>query len=533
MESLLLVFAFVFGYGVYRIGLPPLVGYLIAGFVLKFAGVEISDQLVRVGELGVTLLLFSIGLKLRVKSLVKPEIWAGTTLHSGITVLVFGMGLFLMSLAGVPVLNSLTVKSSFIVAFALCFSSTVFVVKILEERGEMTSLHGRVAIGMLIMQDIFAVLFMAFSEGSYPSLLAPPFLISLLIIRPLLMKIMDRIGHRELLLLFGVILALGIGAKGFKMVGMKADLGALIAGILIARHEKAGELSDVLMSFKDLFLVGFFLTIGMSGLPGVSDVLIATALAVVVCIKSGLFVFLLTRFHLRPRTAFLSALSLSNYSEFGLMVGAVAVKNGWIGNEWLIILAVAMSISFAIASPVNASAHMLYDRYSGLLKRFSPKRLHPDDQPADPGDATIVIFGMSRLGLSAYDHMYRRHGDTVVGVDYDSDTVKRLKASGRNIILGDATDSDFWKEAIAHGSHIKLALLSMESLTENTHAAGQLLRSGYNGIIAAVARYDDEVEELKKLGVHAAYNIYSEAGAGFADHTCEVLEHKCKIFNIS
>ena len=123
----------------------------------------------------------------------------------------------------------------------------------------MQAMHGRVAIGILIIQDIIAVVFITISTGKVPSLWALA-LFALILLRPLLFMIMDRCGHGELIPLFGLVAALVLGAEAFDQVGLKADLGALILGVLLARHGRAGEISDSLLSFKDLFLVGFFLT---------------------------------------------------------------------------------------------------------------------------------------------------------------------------------------------------------------------------------------------------------------------------------
>ena len=267
------------------------------------------------------------------------------------------------------------------VAFALSFSSTVFAVKVLEERGEMASMHGRVAIGILVMQDIFAVVFLTFSTGKIPSPWAIVLVCGLLAVRPLLLAILDRVGHRELVLLFGVFLALVLGAAGFELVGLKPDLGALVAGVLVAGHVKSEEMAKALLSFKGLFLVGFFLSIGLSGGPTLQAFGVAAGLTVVVVFKVALFYLLLTRFMLRARTATLASLSLANYSEFGLLVGAIGVKNGWIGNEWLIIIALALSLSFIIASPLNTAANSIFERWAKQLRSLETKRRHPDDQP--------------------------------------------------------------------------------------------------------------------------------------------------------
>ena len=524
MDPLWILVAFILGFAANRVGLPPLVGYLIAGFVLQAFGVEGGDVLEEIANLGVTLLLFSIGLKLRLKNLAKPEVWAGASVHMIVTVFVFGVGIFVLSFTGLSPFSELDFKLSLMIAFALSFSSTVFAVKILEERGEMASMHGRVSIGILIMQDIYAVLFLTFSTGKIPSPWAILLVSGLLAARPLLMIILDRVGHQELLLLFSVFLALGLGAAGFEFVGLKPDLGALMVGVLVSNHRKAGEMSKALLSFKDLFLVGFFLNIGLAGAPTLQAFGIASALTLAVTFKVALFFALLTRFKLRSRTSFLATLSLANYSEFGLLVSSIGVSNGWIGTEWLVIIAVALSISFILASPLNSSAHSLFERRADGLRRFQTKTRHPDDQPIDPGNAQIAVFGMGRIGTAAYDDMRNRHGDVVIGVDFDSKVVKEHHDAGRKVILGDATDIDFWARAMAGDQEkVRIVMLAMPEHRANLNAVKELSKRNFDGLIAATVQFDDEIQELKEAGVHAAFNIYAEAGFGFAEHVCSEL----------
>ena len=283
-----------------RFGLPPLVGYLIAGFVLNALGVGDYTKLSAIGELGVTLLLFTIGLKLDVRALLRPVIWAGTTLHMLITVAVFGTTLYWLSLAGVAFFADIDLGVALLIGFALSFSSTVFAVKALEEKGEYTSRYGQLAIGVLIMQDIIAVVFIAASSGKLPS----PWALSLFLLIPLrgalLKKVLDRVGHGELQILYGFALAFG-GWALFDALDVKGDLGALIVGALLAAHPAAGELSKKLLGFKDLLLVGFFLSIGMSGSISAATLLVALVLAVVVVFKVVLYFWLFTRFRLRAR----------------------------------------------------------------------------------------------------------------------------------------------------------------------------------------------------------------------------------------
>lgn len=533
MDPIWITIAFLMGFAVRQVGLPPLVGYLAAGFVLNFIGVQGGDVLEIISDLGVQLLLFSIGLKLKVKSLFKPQIWATGAIHMLITVVFFSMAIFGLSLTGTSLLGSLDFKPSLLLAFALSFSSTVFAVKVLEEKGEMGSLHGRVSIGILIIQDIAAVIFLTFSLGKIPSLWALVLIALLPVTRYLLKSMLTRSGHGEILILAGMFMALVVGAAAFDMVGLKADLGALIVGLLVADHRKASELAEALLGFKDIFLIGFFLTIGLSGAPTFEALGIAALLVIAVPFKVVLFYYLLTRFRLRARTSLLSSLSLANYSEFGLIVSYVGAQYGWISSEWLVVIALALSITFVIAAPLNTAAHRIYMRTAEKLRKFETKTRLPEEEPIDPRDAKIAIFGMGRVGTGAYDYMRERHGGKVIGFDYNSEVVKQHQEAGRNVIKGDPLDLDFWDRAQKEDHKVTLVMLAMSSLTENMEVA-RLLKSApyFKGMVAATARFDDEVEALKESGVDAAFNVYGEAGAGFAGHICNSLDGACEIVRV-
>jgi predicted Kef-type K+ transport protein len=457
VEPLLIVIAFALGMAARLIGLPPLVGFLVAGFALKAAGFEASDDLNRIGDLGVTVLLFSIGLKLRVGSLLRPEIWAGASLQMLIVTLGFG-ALFWM--LGFGLFADLDLQTAFMIAFALSFSSTVFAVKAFEEQGQGEALHARTAIGMLIMQDVIAVTFLVLSSGKLPS----PWALALVLLFParrLLTRLMERSGHGELLLLLGVIMTLG-GAALFELVQLKGDMGALVLGMLVADHPKAKEMAGALLSFKDLFLVGFFLSIGLGGLPSAGDFGTALLLAALIPIKVLIYFAILTRFRLRARTATMASLGLANYSEFGLIVGAVAVADGYLSDSWLLIIAVAVALTFVGASPLNTNAHRVYDRFRARLRTFEGSVRLPEEEPVEVEGAEVVIFGMGRLGSAAYQAMRGEFGDRLVGVDANSEVVARHVGEERRVIRGDPTDSDFWERATYRGG-VRLVLLALPS----------------------------------------------------------------------
>jgi hypothetical protein len=248
---------------------------------------------------------------------------------------------------------------------------------------------------------------------------------------------------------------------------------------------------------------------------------IAVLLSALVPIKVALFFLLLTRFNLRARTSLLTSLSLANYSEFGLIVGGVANKAGWIQDEWLVTIAIAVSITFVLASPLNAASHSIYARLDRWLKRFETRVRRPDDQVLDPGDAEVAVFGMGEIGTGAYEIMRERYGPRVVGVDSDFAEVQRQQEAGRRVLVGDATDADFW-DRIRMG-RIRLVMLTLPSHQENLAVARRLAESDHPVFLAATAQFDDEAGELREAGVDAAFNVFAKAGAGFAESVCDLL----------
>ena len=520
MDFIWIFFAFACGLGCRLLSLPPLIGFLSAGFLLNAMGVEPDPSLEVLANLGITLMLFTIGLKLNIKQLFKPEVWAGTAGSMVVWVTLFSLFSVLYATFGLSYFAGLSLAKAEILAFALSFSSTVCIVKILEDSGEMKTRHGKLAIGILVMQDIFAVLFLVFATGKVPSIYALG-LLALPLLRPLMDKIINAAGHGELLPLTGFFLALG-GYELFTIVGVKGDLGALVFGLLLSSHVKASELSKSLLSFKDLFLIGFFLSIGFTALP--TWEMLAMALFIVILIPSKfIFYFLiLTRLKLRGRTAFLSGLSLSNYSEFGLIVVAVSVAQGWLEEEWLVILAIAVSISFVISSIAYKHAHRIYTQRKKLINRIEKPNRLPEDVYEQPENANILVVGMGRVGKGSYMALRKVHHEKVWGVDAESERIQYLQGKGYQAICADAEDIDFWESIEL--SRIQLVMLAIPSTEDIANICEQLQSAGYQGKIATIARFGDDHKKLSKSGVDHVFNFYSEAGAGFAEESMRIIE---------
>jgi predicted Kef-type K+ transport protein len=515
MEYAFLLFAFVCGLTVKIIGIPPLVGYLIAGFLLNLFGYELTDDLTKIANLGITIMLFTIGLKLNIRDLSKREVWAGSVSHTLIWVGVITCAVYGVAALASQYVDGLTWQTAALIAFALSFSSTVCVVKVLEESGESKTRHGRLAIGILVMQDVFAVVFLVAATGKLPSIWALG-LLGLVPAMPLISKMINKSGHGELLPLTGFILALG-GYHLFELVNVKGDLGALIFGMMLAQHEKASELAKSLLSFKDLFLIGFFLTIGLTALPDLTMILLALIFCIFIPVKAALFFGLFTSLRLRGRTAYLSSLVLSNYSEFGLIVGALAVSLGLLADSWLVVIALSVSISFVITSVLYRTSHAQYHRYNDTIKRYEKSvRLKEDIYPTLQ-NAEFLVLGMGRVGRGAFNALSNLSDVNVWGMDADRTKVKELSSEGFNVICGDGEDVDLWENLDI--ANVQMVLLALPSIQDSVNITRQLKNAGYKGKVAAIARYEDEVSYLYENHVDKVFNFFTEAGLGFAEES--------------
>ncbi len=510
-EVVCITFALVFGLAVRQAGLPPLVGFLAAGFALNYFGADLGvppdtgSILHHLAHLGVLMLLFTVGLKLKLKQLVQPHVIGGGLGHLVITVAIFTPGIHFI--AGVDW------NTALLLGIALAFSSTVLAAKILEAKRELGAFHGRTAIGILIIQDLVALLVLSIWGGHTPSIWALGVL-ALPLLRPVLYWLLNISGHDELLVLMGMLLAVVLGGMGFEALGLSPELGALLMGVLLSNHPRAQELSDSLWSLKEIFLVGFFLQIGMSGLPDMDAVVFALVFGLVLPLKGILFFFLLILFRLRARNAFLAGLGLTAYSEFGLIVAAVVLP------EWLVPLAITVSVSFVVAAPLNRLAHPLYEHLEDFLARFESTESHPDEQAANLGGARVLIIGMGRTGTAAYDFLHDRT-DKLIGLDADPYKVKEQVEAGRNVVYTDAEDANFWHGVDITG--VEAVVLAMDDIESKLISARSLRRLGFEGPIVSHALYEDHVDRIRAAGANETYLTMYEAGVGLAEHTWEAL----------
>ncbi|RFP89495.1 sodium:proton exchanger [Rhodobacteraceae bacterium 63075] len=503
--------AFVFGLAVRPFGLPPLVGFLAAGFFINAVGprfgmpAQTGPILDYIANLGVLILLFTVGLKLKLRQIGEPHVIGVSLLHFALSVALF-----------TPIARFLFTPDwtvALLVGIGLAFSSTVLAAKMLEAKREMGNFHGRAAIGILIVQDIIALVVLAVFSGKMPGPWAL-LIFAVPLLRPLLYKLLDLAGHDEVLILCGMALSLVIGGYGFELIGLKGEIGALVMGLMLSNHPRASELSSSLWSLKELFLVGFFLSIGMSGLPDWDAIVFALVMGALLPVKAALFFFLLVAFRLRARTAFLSALALGVYSEFGLIVAAGIPA----AEPFLVPLAIAVSVSFVIGAPLNRLAHPLFEHLEARLLRFERSTRHPDEQPTDLGDADVLVFGMGRTGSAAYESLVEQ-GLKPVGLDADTYKASAHAAAGHNVVFADAEDSNFWS-GVELG-RIKAAVLAMDDLEAKLIATRTLRAKGFEGPIISHAMHEEHLEMMKEAGANRTHLTMRQAGRSLANHVLE------------
>jgi len=372
-------------------------------------------------------------------------------------------------------------------------------------------------IGILVVQDVVAVIFITLTHDEPPSWWA----IGLVLLVPfawVIYRLMDRINHGELLMIFGVVCALAPGYALFETVGLDGDLGAIIIGIIVGQHAKANELSQGLLSIKDLLLVGFFISIGYTttGIPSLGHIGIAIFLVLLAPLQGLGYALLLRQQGMRTRTASLAGLALANHSEFGLIVTAIGVEAGLLDDEWLLVMSIAVATSFLVSTLVNEYTFEISGWLADRIPSLPVERLVKDDRPIDIGHADVIILGLGRVGKGAYRRFRDVYHLRPIGVEIDPRRVAALKAKGVDVIEGDATDPMFWERCKEH-PEIRAAVLAMPFHGANVSALKQLHARGFAGTTTAIARWDDELDDLSAAGADTSIQIYDGAGLELAD----------------
>ncbi len=200
------------------------------------------------------------------------------------------------------------------------------------------------------------------------------------------------------------------------------------------------------------------------------------------------------------------------------MVSLAAAAN-WLDPDWSAALSIAVAVSFVVAAPISGATHNIYRKYRDKLLTFQSATLVDSFEPTD--NVKIVILGMGRVGTGAYEALAPRWGRQVLGVEAIESRVKHHVAEQRRVVLADASNPDFWFR-LKFGE-IQMIMLALTNHSENMLVADLLSTMGFKGELAAVVRHEDHAEEMHAKGI-SAFNLYAQAGTGFAAHACAMLE---------
>jgi hypothetical protein len=276
---------------------------------------------------------------------------------------------------------------------------------------------------------------------------------------------------------------------------------------------RSGELYERLWGLKELFLVGFFLQVGLAGLPEPAGWLTIGLLLLLLPFKGVGFFFVLLLFRLRSRTAFLTAVALTAYSEFALIVAVAFAAAGLLPASWVVILALLAAISFALNAPLSRAANRLWLRLEAPLTRLQRPGNHPDHLPRSLGRAGHLIIGMGPAGVAAYDTL-TDHGERVLGMDNDPARIREHLGGGRRVIYGDANDPELWELAALDG--LEGVILTLPNVNAKVRAARLLREQGYDGPISALLRRSEDAAPLQRAGIVTVGLPLSEVGRDLA-----------------
>ncbi len=482
--------------------LPVIVGFIAAGYFFNLTGFTDKDEILALpSEIGIELLLFSIGLKIKPSSFFNFDVILVFLIHSAVVALTY---FFLSNL-------HLEMNMKLLLCLALTLSSTVIASKSLESRRELKSFHGRLSIIFLVLQDILAmalILYTATETVSYHTL----YLLLIIPLIPILHKILSHLqDNEELELISAIILALFFGAFLFKSVGLTGELGALTLGVFLSTHKASERLAKKIWGLRELLLLGFFISLGMKLEINTQIITDSLMILSMIIIKSSFLFLLLTSFKLRAYTSFLVVISLATYSEFLLILASYWVKSDFISQEVFALSVCTVCISFVLGSTLNKYAHEIFVFLEAFLIRFERSKHHPDEQPHTCGEATIMVVGMGRLGSAIFISL-QNNNFKVAGFDADTDCVKHHLLFNRRVTFADVEDPSFWSQLRL--GKLETIILAMPTFHAQRWSILQARKFGFVGKIIVPVRSPDEAAKLKEAGADHIYDPFESTAIG-------------------
>ncbi|MEW5990157.1 MAG: cation:proton antiporter [Chloroflexota bacterium] len=530
-----------------RLGQPPLVGYLLAGVAIgPFTPGFVGDveRISVLAEVGIVLLVFALGVEFSLRELyeVRKVALGAAVAQIGITILA-GTGL--------AILVGLEPRPALILGAVLAISSTLVVAKALEERGELDSIHGRNAIGWMIVQDVATIVFIvALPALAADELSVTPILLALgkgavfLLIAfvvgtrllPVLFAAVARLGSPELFLLAVVSTALLTAFASSAVFGLSLALGAFVAGVLVSESDLAHQAAAEVIPFRDLFAVLFFVAVGMLVDPTTllsQAPLIALLVIVSVAGKGLLSIGLARAFGLPGRSAILLGVSIAQVGEFSLIIAADASDLRLIDATVYNAILATTIVSIALTAPARRLAdaaasrleHRRTDRWAARLlgaaaADASAGTIGSDGQPDSPSQLRrrIVVAGAGRVGRIVTRAVRARQLSCLV-IDRDRRRLDDMTALGAETLYGDAARPEILQLAGLDRA-VVLVIAIGDPLTAHL-VAERARRLNPDLMLASRSRGTRQGRDLRSAGVNRLADPENEAAIELARHALQ------------
>lgn len=529
-----LLLSTVFGYLARLLRQPLITAYIAAGIAVSFLGlfhVGSSSTFPIFSQIGIALLLFLVGLELKVSDLRqigKPAVLTGL----GQIVSTVLLGFLIVKFLGFAPLPA------FFISLALTFSSTVIVVKLLIEKQELNSLYGKITVGFLLVQDFVAIVALMVLSGFSPGQSALPSLSSIALIvlkgaglfvtafllgKGILPSIFKRLATSQELLFISTISWCFIFASLAVAIGFSLEMGAFIAGVILASSPYQATIASKIHPLRDFFVVIFFLLLGFSLRIGdLSNIwLPAAVLSVFVIVGNPLIVLsIMGVLGFRKRTSFLASISIAQISEFSLILMTVGHGIGIVDNRAVSLVTLVGIVTITASSYMIINGNRLYDYLKPVLSVFERSTVVQNQiRATQPMTGHVVLFGCEQMGRDVIDLLGRKvKGESMVVVDFNPKVVEQLTADGFTAVYGDMTDTELLDE-------LKLgeakAVISTVPYLENNLQLIKFARSkGFTGPLIVTSYWAEDGIRLYETG--ADYVVIPEFTAG--KHIARVLD---------
>ncbi len=441
---------------------PLIIAFIFVGILLGPAGldwVHAFDQVDLFAKLGIGLLLFVVGLKL------DPHLIRSV----GRVAMVAGLGQMLVTaIVGYAVALALGMApmTAFYVAAALTFSSTVIIIKLLSDKREIDTLQGRIALGILIMQDIVVVILMIgltaygsaaqdvhFGKQALEVIGKGVGFLALIAIatRYLLPSLLRSLARwPELLTLFAIAWAIGLASLGAGL-GFSKEVGAFVAGVALATTPYKAILAARLVSLRDFLLLFFFIDLGVQIDMGYLGVALGPAilLSVIVLVGKPIMVMALVGgMRYSKHTAATAGLTMGQISEFSLILAALGLSLGHIDRPTMGLITLVGLITIGLSTYMILYSHWFYERLAPALRIFNFGTPRTEELPGGAGRAYMppvdtIVFGLGRYGRNLAQEL-QRHGRSVLCVDFDPERVRFWCDRGLAVLYGDLDDTELF-----------------------------------------------------------------------------------------